>query len=144
MKKCLKTILLLIVVLSVLCTSVSAALYTNEYISSVSAYIHKWASGDISVECTVTGTDIMDTIGAKMVLVYKALGAEKNAGSDELVAKYWYEDYPSMMTSDDYVYHQSIRLKVESGQRYYAVVVFYATLDGGGDIMAYSTKIVDA
>ena len=144
MKKCLKTFVLLIVVLSVLCTSVSAALYTNEYISSASAYIHKWGAGDISVEYTVFGTDIMDTIGAKMVLVYKALGAERNAGKDELVAKYWYEDYSSMMTTDDYVYNQSIRLKVEPGQRYYAVLVFYATLDGGGDIMPYSTKIVDA
>lgn len=144
MKKFVKIIAVVLIVVSVLCTSVSAMQYTNAYISSGSAYIHKWAAGDISVECTVVGTGIMDTIGAKMVLVYKALGAERDIGRDELVAKYWYEDYSSMMTTDDFVYHQSIRLKVEPGQRYYALVIFYATLDGGGDDMAYSTKIVDA
>ncbi len=144
MKKCFKTLLLLIVVLSVLCTSVSAALYTNEYISSVGAYIHKWADGDISVEYTVFGTDIMDTIGAHKITVYKATGGTPNVAKDELVANYWHEYTPGMMTTDDYVYSNSIRLQVEHGQRYYAVVVFYATLDGGGDNMFYCTKIVDA
>lgn len=144
MKKCFKTLLLLIVVLSVLCTSVSAALYTNEFISAASAYIHKWADGDISVEYTVYGTDIMDTLGAQKVTVYKAKGGTPNVAKDELVGNYWYEYTPGMMTTDEFVYNSSIRLNVEPGQRYYAVVVFYATLDGGGDNMLYCTKIVDA
>ncbi len=144
MKKCLKHVVLLFMVVSVLCTSVSAAEYTNAYISSARAYIHKWAAGDISVEYTVTGTDIMDTIGAHMVLVFKALGSERDIAKDELVAKYWYEDYPDMMGSGTFLYSHSIRLKAEAGQRYYAVLVLYATLNGGGDDMAYSTKIVEA
>ena len=144
MKKCFKNVVLAFMVVVVLCTTVSAATYSNAYIRSSSAYIHKWADGDISVEYTVIGTGIMDTIGAKMVLVYKAMGAERNIGTDELVAKYWYEDNSDLMGSDVFLYSNSIRLKVEPGQRYYALVIFYATLDGGGDDMAYSTKIVDA
>ena len=144
MKRCLKILTLLIVVVSVLCTTVSAMQYTNEYISAGGAYIHKWAAGDISVEYTVYGTGIMDTLGAHRVTVYRATGGTPNVAKDDLVATYWHEYTPGMMTTDEFVYSNSIRLQVEPGQRYYAVLVFYASLDGGGDNMFYCTKIVDA
>lgn len=144
MKKCFKTLVMLIMVVSVLCTTVSAMQYTNEYISAGGAYIHKWGDGDISVEYTVFGTGIMDTLGAHRVTVYRATGGSRDVTKDDLVATYWHENTPGMMTTDDYVYSNSIRLQVEPGQRYYAVLIFYASLDGGGDSMPYSTKIVDA
>ncbi len=84
----------------------------------------------------------MDTIGAHRVTVYKMLGDTPNSGKDEIVATYWYEDYPEMMTTDDFVFGDSIRLKVASGHQYYAVLVFYASLNGGGAIMPFSTKPV--
>lgn len=142
MKKCVKYIALLLAVVFVLCTCVSAQTYTNAYISSARAYIHKWADGDISVEYNVTGTDIMDTIGAHKVTVYRALGDERDVSVDEVVDSYWYTNFPDMMGEKTVSYHHSIRLKVEAGGRYYAVLTFYATLGGGGGNMPYSTSIV--
>lgn len=144
MKKGVKYFALVIMVVSVLCTSVSAAENSNAYISAGGAYIHRWGTGDISVECTVIGTGIMDTIGVHKVTVYKVIGETPNAGKDTVVASYWYQNYPDMMITDDVAYGYSVRLNVEAGQRYYAVVVFYASLDGGGDIMPFSTKTVVA
>lgn len=144
MKKCVKYLVLVIMVVSILCTSVSAAVYTNEYISMVSAYIHRWGAGDISVEYYVSGTDIMDTIGAHRVTVYRMVGETPDAGQDDLVATYWHANTPGMMTTGSVAYGHSIRLKVETGHFYYAVLVFYASLDGGGDNMAFCTRPVAA
>lgn len=140
MKKSIKYLVLVVMVVSVLCTSVLAMEQTNLYIRSCGGYIHRWGPGDISVEFNVVGTDIMDTIGAHRVTVFKMLGETPNAGSDELVATYYYGTYPGLMITDDFFYSGSIRLQVETGYKYYAVIIFYATLDGGGDDMAFSTK----
>lgn len=129
-------------VVSVLSTSVLAAEYSNAYISSAGAYIHTWAAGDISVEFHVTGTGIMDTIGAHRVTVFKMKGESPSIGKDELVATYWHGTYPGLMIEDDFFYSNSIRLQVETGHQYYAVIIYYATLNGGGDDMAFSTDPV--
>ena len=144
MKKCVKCLALVIMVVSILCTSVSAVVDSNAYISAGGAYIHRWGAGDISVECTVSGTGIMDTLGVHKITVYKILGTDINAAEDEVVASYWHANTPGMMTTDDFAYGYSVRLNVEAGQRYYAVVVFYASLDGGGDNMPFCTKAVVA
>ncbi len=144
MKKCVTYLVLLLLAASVLCTPVSAAENSNAYVRSVCAYIHRWGPGDISVEYYVTGTDIMDTIGAHKVTVYRLTGETQDVSKDELVANYWHEYTPGMMTTGSVAYSHSIRLQVEPGEKYYAVVIFYATLDGGGDDMAFSTKPVMA
>ena len=142
MKKCIKYLVLIIMVVSVLSVSVSAAENSNAYISSGGAYIYKWGAGDISVEYHVFGTDIMDTLGAHRITVYRMKGEYQDAGKDDIVATYWYEDYPDMMTTGEFLYGGSIRLNVETGHRYYAVLVFYASHNGGGDIMPFSTDPV--
>lgn len=144
MKKSVKYLFLVIMVVSVLCTSVSAAVYTNEYISMVSAYVHRWGAGDISVEYTITGTDMMDTIGAHRVTVYRMIGETPDAGKDDLVATYWHANTPGMMTTNNFIYSNSMRLTVETGHFYYAVLVFYASLNGGGDNMFFCTRPVAA
>lgn len=142
MKKCIRYLILIIIVVSVFCVSVSAAESSNAYISSGGAYIHKWGAGDISVEYHVFGTDIMDTIGAYRITVYRMKGETIDSGSDDIVATYWHEDYSDMMTTDDYFFSSFKRLKVESGHQYYAVLGFYASLGGGGDNMFFCTKPV--
>lgn len=129
-------------IVSVLSSSVMAAEYTNKYIRSAGAYINTWGDGDISVEFHVVGTGIMDTIGAHRVTVYKMEGETINSGSDEVIATYWHETYPGMMITDDFFYSNSIRLQVDHGYRYYAVIIYYATLGDGGDNMGYTTKAV--
>ena len=126
MKKFVKYLVLLFMVVSVLCTCVSAAEYSNAYIRSGGGYIHRWGPGDI--------------IGAHRVTVFKMTGDSPNTAHDDLVATYYYTTYPGMMITDDFFYAGSIRLQVEPGYQYYAVIIFYATLDGGGDDMAFSTK----
>ncbi len=142
MKKSLKFLVMVVMVVSVLSSSVFAMENTNKYISSCGAYINTWGDGDISVEFHVFGTDIMDTIGAHRVTVYRMKGETLDSGSDDLVATYWHESYPGLMITDDYFYSNSIRLQVAHGYRYYAVIVYYATLGDGGDDMAYTTKPV--
>ena len=142
MKKCLRTVVLLLIVTFAFSTCVSAAEDSNAYIRSGLAYIRTGDPGDICVEYNVTGTDIMDTIGAYRVSVYKALGKGQDVVRDQLVATYWHEDYPDMMTTKDVAYSHSIWLRADMGMKYYAVIIFYATLNGGGDDMAYCTSTV--
>lgn len=144
MKKCIKYLVLIIMVVSVLSVSVSAAENSNAYISSGGAYIHRWGSGDISVEYHVFGTGMMDTLGAYRITVYKMLGKTPDAFTDDIVATYWHEDYSDMMTTNDYFFSSFKRLKVEPGHKYYAVLIFYASLDGGGDNMTFGTNPVAA
>lgn len=142
MKKSIRYLVLIIMVVSVLSTSVSAVGNSNAYISSGGAYIHRWAAGDISVEYHVFGTDIMDTLGAYRITVYRMKGTTPDSASDDIVATYWHEDHPDMMTTDDYFFSSSIRLSVETGHKYYAVLGFYASLGDGGDNMFFSTDPV--
>lgn len=142
MRKFVKYLVLLFMVILILCTSVSASENSNAYIRSGGGYIHRWGLGDISVEFNVTGTGIMDTIGAHRVTVFRMKSDTPDAGSDEVVATYWHGTYPGLMITNDFFYSNSIRLQVEPGHQYYAVIIFYATLDGGGDDMALSTYSV--
>lgn len=133
---------LVVMVVSVLSSSVLAMENTNKYISSCGAYINTWGDGDISVEFHVFGTDIMDTIGAHRVTVFRVKGETPNAAHDDIVATYWHETYPGLMITGEEFYSNSIRLQVDHGYRYYAVIIYYATLGDGGDDMAYTTKAV--
>ena len=142
MKKSIKYLVLIVMVVSVLSSSVLAAEQTNKYIRSGGGYIHRWGPGDISVEFHVIGTDIMDTIGAHRVTVFKMNGDLIDSGSDELVATYYYGTYPGLMITNSVAYSNSIRLQVETGHQYYAVMIYYATLNGGGDDMAFCTDPV--
>lgn len=142
MKKCLRTVVLLLIVTFAFGTCVSAAEDSNAYISSAIAGIVVGDPGDITVEYNVFGTGIMDTIGAYRVSVYKALGKGQDIVRDQLVATYWHEDYPDMMTTNTTSYYHAIQLRADIGMKYYAVIIFYATLNGGGDDMAYSTDVV--
>ena len=87
MKKSLKYMVLVVMVVSVLSSSVLAMENTNKYISSCGAYINTWGDGDISVEFHVFGTDIMDTIGAHRVTVFRVKGETPNAAHDDIVAR---------------------------------------------------------
>lgn len=140
MKRCTKYLALLFVVVSILSISASAVECSNKYIRSGGGYIHRWGAGDISVEFNVVGTDIMDTIGAHRVTFFRMTGESPNAAHDDIVATYWHGTYPGLMITGSVAYSNSIRIQVEPGQQYYAVIIFYATLDGGGDDMAFCTK----
>ena len=100
-------------------------------------------TGILSLNTLLSG-QALDTIGVHRVTVYRAKGDVQDVVTDELIATYWYEDHPWMMVEDEFVGHGSVRLKVETGYRYYALIAFYATLNGQGKIMLYTTKITDA
>lgn len=147
MKKKVKCFTAILLALAILSASAYAALDSNAYISSGEAHIARKGGGKIAVEFTVIGTDIMDTIGAHLVTVYRATGDAPDVGKDELIDSFYYKTYtgnPPMMGSETGIYNSNIPLTVESGERYYATLVFYASLDGDGDDMWYTTKIVTA
>ncbi len=147
MKKIAIRIITIILVISIVCAYASATLDSNAYIRSAEAHIAKISDGEIAVKFTVIGTGIMDTIGAHKITVYRATGDAPDVGKDELIDSFYYDTYtgnPPMMGSDSVMYNGSIPLTVESGERYYATLIFYASLDGGGDDMWYTTKIVEA
>lgn len=144
MKKQIKALAFFTLALSILCSTVYAAEYTNKYISSAEAYIHVAGNGKISVEYTVTGTYVMDEIGAHRVTVYRMLGDKPDAGRDDIVQDFYYTNYPDMMGKGGIMYYHAIDLTVTSGEKYYATFTFYASLDGGGDEMPFSTYVVTA
>lgn len=144
MKKKVKSLIAIALAIFALCSSAAAMEYSNAYIRNAEAYIHVVGGGKITVEYTVTGTNIMDEIGAHRVTVYRMLKDKPDAGRDDIVKTFYYTEYPDMMGTNDIMYGNSIELTVTSGEKYYATFTFYASLDGGGDEMPFSTYVVTA
>ncbi len=144
MKKYLKILLLLVMVVSVLCTSVSALTYSSEYIMSKMAYISQGDPGKLTVHFHVTGMDMMDTIGAKTITIFELGGSTPSPATDHIVKVFQSETTPGMTVSGTFSYSGTVSFSAEAGVSYYALILFYAAKDGGSDSMPYITSAYKA
>lgn len=111
---------------------------TSQYIYTSYASAIKERDGNLKIEFTLSTLGTMKKIGASKIEVYKS--------DDTLVEtfKYTVKGYEDMMGSNASRYSSSVNYSGASGQKYYAVVTFYASNSSGSDSVTYTTATVTA
>ena len=147
MKKFIKSFAICFIIVAMVSTTAFAAApgepdspQKNSYIWSTTVGIVPLGSGKIEVDFSVTATGKrMPDIGATHVQIYTANG--------KCVKTYTYTDsgYGYMMGHNDYTHTATVTYQGISGQRYYAIVTFYAgDLNGSGGGHSHISTIVTA
>ena len=138
MKKTLKSFSICLLIIAMISTTTFAAApnepadpQANSYILETTVGIAALGNGKIEVDFSVTGTGKpMHDIGATRVTIYNESGKS--------VAIYRYTDsgYAYMIGHNKFSHTAGVTYQGVSGQRYYAIVSFYAGqmgVAGGGD-----------
>lgn len=136
MKHTLRNISLVIFLLLLITTAVSAAETASEYINVTSAWITR--DGDnVKVNFYIVGTNMMDKIGVKYIYLY-----ERNGNTWSLVETFAYTDpsYAStMMGSSTSIKSGHVTYSGYASKDYFADCRFYAEKDGGSDTFQQDT-----
>lgn len=137
MKKICKSFSLCLIIIAMISTTAFAAApndpvdpQANSYVFKTTVGIVPLGNGRIEIDFSVTATGRMPDVGATRVTIYKEGGT--------IVATYIYTDpgYGYIMGHNSYTHTASVTYQGVSGQRYYAIVSFYAgdlNGSGGGD-----------
>lgn len=136
-KRALSGIFALIMISSILCTTVSAAEQSSEYLNSYCAMLTAKDNGDMVITVDVTGRGYMPEIGAKTIAVYEST----NGRDFYWIATYESDDYPKMMGSGSIFYKDVITFHGTGGRYYYATAFVYAGNANGGDERNCDTAI---
>lgn len=138
-KKAIRTVAVIVILIMILSTaSFAVAPRASRYIISKSASVIPTGSGNLTIEFSVTGSGTMTKIGASVVEVYKEDGT--------LIKTYSYTNpsYANMMGYNTFQYSSNVTYSGVSGQRYYAIVTFFAKNSNGSDSKTYTTSTVTA
>lgn len=134
MKKFFKSFFICLIIIAMISTTVFAAApndpvdpQSNSYIAKTTVGIVALGGGKIEIDFSVTAMGLMPDVGATRVTIYKEGGT--------IVATYIYTDpgYSYMIGHNRVSQTASVTYQGVSGQRYYAIVTFYAgNLNGSG------------
>lgn len=146
MKKLLKSFSLCLIIVAMISTTAFAAApsdpadpQANSYVFKTTVGIVPLGSGKIEIDFSVTATGRMTDVGATKVTVYNESG--------KTVATYRYTDpgYGYMMGHNRVSQTAGVTYQGVSGQRYYAIVSFYAgNLNGAGGGYSHISTIITA
>ena len=120
----------------VLGSTVLAAERASNYISYKGGGITATGSGNMRISFNVIATGMMDELGAYSVNIYN---------DDDVWQEVFYYTDPGcsdMMTTNDYSWDGEVYWEGVSGERYYAVITFYAKNSSGDDYRSYTTSTV--
>lgn len=141
MAKNIKKILVFVIIMATVVGTTGSAfavLDASYYIHSKSADVTAEGNGKVKVTFAITGTGIMDVLGASSITVYGSDGSSKTY-------TYTMSGYENMMGGNVILYSSSITHRGTAGVSYYAVVTFYAEdSDGGNDSVHYTSRSVTA
>lgn len=113
-----------------------AAEQASDYISAKGGGIIPTGGGEMVIEFSVIATGMMDELGASSVYIYN---------EDDVLEDSIHCTDPGcsdMMTTDDYSWDGEVYWEGVSGERYYAVITFYAKDSTGDDYRSYTTSTV--
>ena len=97
---------------------------SDAYIAAYYASMESYSKGTVTVSFSTTGTNIMDSVGATSIVVYKW-------NSTQPVASLSSSYTVSMLGHYRTAYGNSYTFTVTPGEEYYALVYCYAAKDGG-------------
>lgn len=133
-KKTLKIVSLILIIAALLTNMAFAAdTRASEYIGAYHATVTPMGNGELKISFDITAMGYMDSIGATKVDVY-SLATGKVA-----TFEYTDEGYEYMMGSDAVFYAKSVTYQGNVGEKYFAIVKFYAGDTTGGDTATYTT-----
>lgn len=140
-----KRILKLISVILVIVFLVGAPVYAlaaearaSAWFSGYGASVVASSSGKINIEFTVVGTGTMTKLGASTIEIYKSNGTFVKSIS------YTANGNGYMMGYNTAFHSGSVPYSGVAGQKYYAVVTFFARNSSGSDTRSYTTSITTA
>ena len=139
MKKFKRRICVILVVAMVLAIPVyaeEAQTRSSAYISMYDSYLYKSASNQIQVWFEVGGMGIMDEIGCSEIRVQRS---STGTGNWVTMKTYYPEDYPEMLSENDYSHIDYVTYTGTPGYYYRAIVIIYAKKGSGfGEIIDYA------
>ena len=139
MKKTLRTVVCIILVISVLgIPAALAAEESNHYINAYSAATSAKGNGLIRVDFGVHGTGILDDLGASKIRIYE----NGSYVTTFLCSNPLYS--ASMMGHNTWVFYGGVNYYGTAGNTYYAEVTFYGGDGSGSDTEVYQTASVVA
>lgn len=105
----------------------------SAWLSGYSASIEASGNGIITIKFRVVGTGTMTKLGASTIDIYKSNGAFVKTIS------YTTSGNEYMMKSNTAFHTGSVPYSGVAGQKYYAVVTFFAKNSSGSDTRSYTT-----
>lgn len=142
MKKLLKSFSICLVIMAMLGTTAHAAQpaepQSNSYIFKTTVAIVALGNGVIEVDCSVVGTGRMDKIGISRIEFYKeGEGRLENHSYTE-------SGYGYLMDYNSGSHSVGVPFQCDPGQRYYAIVYFYASKGNGSGGFSMGSAIITA
>lgn len=107
----------------------------SDYLISYSAYIYAAGGGQIQVWFDVTGTHVMEDIGALSIEIYEST----DNSTWTWVESFTNKDTPSMLGHNDDFYGSHVTYQGIPGRYYQAYVCIWAGRNGGGDRRYFDT-----
>ena len=145
MKKLLKSCSICLIVIAMISTTVFAAApndpadpQANSYILQTTVAIVALGNGVIEVDCAVTGTGRMEKIGISYIEFYKADGTHLEGH------RYTESGYEYMMGYNKSNHVIDVKFQCVPGERYYAIVGFYASKGNGAGGHQMGSAIITA
>lgn len=146
MKKTIKSFSICLIIIAMISSTAFAAApgepdnpQKNSYIALTTVGIVALGDGEIEVDFAVTATGKMPDVGAMFVDIYNESG--------KCVKTFWYTDpgYSYMIGHNKGMHVGSVFYQGVSGQRYYAIVTFYAgNLNGSGGMASLQSPTIYA
>jgi len=127
--------LLLAVLLCIAPLSPFAQARASKYIASYGASMSADGYGKVSVWYDITGTGLMDEIGATVITIYE---------NGTLVKTFQSSSTPSMLAYNKNIHGGYVSYYGVAGRTYYSYVTFWAAKQGDGDNRSYQTSSIVA
>ena len=145
MKKLLKSCSICFIIIVMISTTAFAAAPSDPVAPQSNSYILKTTvspvalgNGVIGVYCGVTGTGTMDKIGISYIEFYKADGTYLEGHG------YTESGYEYMMDYNSGKHNAGVLFQCSPGERYYAIVHFYASKGNGAGGVTMESFVVTA
>lgn len=137
MRKKIVRVVSLVLVAAALLTNIVFAAESREskYIATYMGETVDMGGGQIKVNFEITGMGTMSTIGVTKIDLYSLSGGK--------VATFEYTDegYEYLMGSNTFYYFDYVTYDGVPGERYFAIIKYYAGNATGGDTATYTTAL---
>ena len=136
-KKTISVILVIVFLVGAPVYAMAAEARASSYFSSYSASITASDNGKMNINFRVVGTGTMTKLGVSTVYIYK--------NGTRIATRSYTADGNEYMMGSNTAYHSgSVPYVGVAGQKYYAVVTFYAKNSKGSDTRTYTTSTITA
>lgn len=134
--KCFCIVIAVVLLLAVPVHAEEASTWASAYISSYDSYLYKSAPNEIQVWFEVTGAGRVDELGVSEIKVQRS---STGSGGWVTMKTYYPDDYPEMISENDFYHNSYVTYTGTAGYYYRAIVTFYSKKGNGtGEMIDYA------